>query len=107
MRSIRHEPLLLVERSVQPVKQAVERLRQLSQLIFRVLHRKAFVQVFRSHLSGLRTHCRNRRKASSSKKISAGTCEQNREWNHKRERSRQGFQKFFLRMQGLENFFCE
>ena len=71
MRSVGHEPPLLLERALQALEQAIESAREIAEFIARILHGKALVQIPGAYASRLLAHGHDGSEALARQKIAA------------------------------------
>ena len=102
VRSVGHKPPLLFKRAVQPFKQAVERGRQITKLIARILHRQALVQVPRADVRCRLAHGDYWSQALARQEIAADAGDQQRRRNHPQQCGADILHKVALQLERLK-----
>ncbi len=86
MRGVGHEPSLLLQGTSQPFEQVIECAREIAELIARIQHRQALVQILRAHARGLFAHGHHRSEALARQKIAAEAGDDQRNRNYQEQR---------------------
>src|ERR1700722_5443218 len=106
VRSVGHEPALLVHGVRETIEKLIERLRQHAEFVAFVDHRQTIVEVGRIDFGSLLAHRRYRRQSAARQEIASSAGEQNAERNDQRERVTDGLQKFFRLVEREQNGKC-